>query len=257
MFRLSLLIATLMAASLNAANVRYELINEPAKQDGKELSGHITVETSGSAVPARGFIGNEHILDWHIECDGQTISMATANRETKGVSMLNQGYGNFLVATTDGLYLQGYGEHPSGSWIEFENVTGGVGPYTETTKFKLQTRSIQSEEVISGRRVPVWEDMIERYFSSGKYPKWNRSFHSITIAPKMPLTYSNYVRIGENPTLVEDVKPQPPKPTPVDPKPVVPGPEPSTDEFYQVYARINELEREIVKLKNRIQNLEQ
>ena len=104
MFRLSLLIATLMAASLNAANVRYELINEPAKQDGKELSGHITVETSGSAVPARGFIGNEHILDWHIECDGQTISMATANRETKGVSMLNQGYGNFLVATTDGLY---------------------------------------------------------------------------------------------------------------------------------------------------------
>lgn len=258
MFRLTLIAAMLCAAQLHAANVRYELLNDPAKQEGKEVAGHITVLTSGSGLPVRGFVSIDNILDWRVECDGKVISMATANRETKGVSMLNQGYGNNLIANKDGLFLQGYGEYPNGSWIEFENIVGGTPPYTESVAFKINMRSIRNEHKVSGRKVTVHEDMIEKSFHFGKSPNWTSAFHTITPAPKMPLAYSNYIKIAGNPTIVEKVEPEPVRPIdpPVTPvKPVVP--EVDDSEFYKVYQRISELEREIVNLRHRIQKLEQ
>jgi len=257
MFRATLL-SLLLATSLNAANVRYELLNEPAKQGGKDVIGYVVVRTSGSGLPARGFVSTDNILDWQVKCDGKTISMSTANRETKGVSMVNQGFGNNLVATQHGLYLQGYGEYPNGSWIEFENVIGGTPPYTETTKLKIQTRSVRNEQTVSGRRIVVWEDMIEKYFSSGRSPNWNRSFHSITPAVQMPLVYSNYVQIADNPTLVGEVNPVPP--TPVDPvtppSPVDPEPVDPIADLQQLKAKRNQLIQELYYVQQLLKQLE-
>jgi len=244
---------SLLAATLNAATVRYELLNEPAKQGGKDVAGFVIVETSGSAVPARGFVPLGNIVDWQVECDGQVIAAATANRETRGVSIWNQGYGNNLVATPDGLYMQGYGE--SGSYIEFENIVGGTPPYTESVTYRIKTRSVGQKKEVSGRTVVVWEDMIERKFFSGQSPNWTYGINTLTRPTVEPLKYANYIKIADRPSLVPRVVPTPP--TPVNP-PVVapPAPVEPTGNLSQLKARRSQLILELYQVQNQIDSLQ-
>ena len=209
MFRIVLIAVALFATIANGATVRYEWLNEPAKQGGKNVTGWIEVQIDGDLMPAEDRISIDEITDWKIQL-GDRVIRCPKDGSGNGVGMRNQNLGrNELRATPKGLFMVGEG----GSFFELEQLGDGVAPYIPYQKIR--------KDGIGGNVRTGVGPKVRYYFAAGVQPHpWNQKyeFRSLTDNDQPDGFDGNAIQIGVNPRIVTSPEPDDPNPpSPVDP----------------------------------------
>ena len=172
-------------AEKKTTTVRYEWLNEPGHQGGKDVVGWIDVQVEGVGVPAKDRISVDEILDWEITYDGKTISSPSSGG---GVEMVNHNFGrNELFATSDGLFLIG----EVGAHFRLINYHEGDPPFQPST-FIMKAG-------VHSRSGPT----IAYKFSEFTPPWHGKDAFSAFYRNNQPMGFDgNAIQIGTNPKLL-------------------------------------------------------
>lgn len=238
MFRLTLIAAMFFAATLNAATIRFDWVDEPTINGKPPVTGYVTVKAKGPSIPGRGYVPVEDVVDYEINYNGHTIRMGDKDSY---LTAENQGHGNSFLIVKGKLLLQG----EVGSRIKFrKRMPDRNPPYAW---------SLTIEKAGVFNRATKGYD-VDYYVHLGDKVT-DEELHRDAVPNDLGLGFHG-VLIGDNPRVVPDVQPTPVDPPVVPPSPVDPVTPVDDWNVTQLRARRSQLILELYRVQQQLDQLE-
>ena len=245
MFRIALLFAALMAASLNAAIIRFDWVDGPKVAGDEPVTGYIDIRVAGPSVPAQAYPALEDIVGYEIKHGDYVITHADPQ---SFVSARPTSAGSFII-TKGKLLCKG----EVGSQIKFrKRLETRQEPYARS--LTIQKSGVWKKFEEGGRLVPRSDRYQVNYSVHLGDAKVAEIDQETTRPNSLPPLGYHGVLIGENARVVADQVD--PVPTPVEPDdPPTPTPDPGpapNPTIQQLWQQRERLIRELWEVQQRI-----